>query len=342
VLQENQADMVGMTRALIADRDLPEKARRGAFDDIRYCVGVNDGCLGRLMRGLPITCIQDPTSGRERDLGTLPPATVSRRVVVVGGGVAGLEAARVAGLRGHRVTVLERLPELGGQVRLARRAPGRAELGAVADQLVWAVERQKVDVRCGTEATVERILALEPDAVVVATGSEAPLPDLPDGHDRLVSARAALEGTMVGDRVVVFDSKGDMVGLTTADWLAGRRRRVTVVTPHRYPGPLIEPMSWRLLYQRLLDQAVEILVEREVVRLTDDGVVVRHVVSGRESTLPGIATVVAACGGRANDGLYRELRRAAPGVEVHLVGDAAAPRQIERAIYEGHMAGRAI
>jgi len=101
-------------------------------------------------------------------------------------------------------------------------------------------------------------------------------------------------------------------------------------------------MSWRLLYQRLLDQTVEFVVESEVVRLTDDGVVVRHVVSGRESTLPGIATVVAACGGRANDGLCRELRRAAPGLEVHLVGDAAAPRQIERAIYEGHMAGRAI
>ncbi len=342
ILAAGDADLVGMTRALIADRDLPEKARRGAFDDIRYCVGANDGCLGRLMRGLPITCIQDPTSGRERDLGRLVPATASRRVVVVGGGVAGLEAARVAGLRGHRVTVLERLPELGGQVRLARRAPGRAELGAVADQLVWAVERQRVDVRCGTEATVERILALEPDAVVVATGSEARLPDLADGHDRLVAARAALEGAMVGDRVVVFDSKGDMVGLTTADWLAGRRHRVTVVTPHRSPGPGIEPMSRRLLYQRLLDQTVEFVVESEVVRLTDDGVVLRHVVSGRESTLPGIATVVAACGGRANDGLCRELRRAAPGLEAHLVGDAAAPRQIERAIYEGHMAGRAI
>jgi hypothetical protein len=101
-------------------------------------------------------------------------------------------------------------------------------------------------------------------------------------------------------------------------------------------------MTWRLLYQRLLDQGVEILVEREVARLTPEGVVVRHVVSGRESALPGIATVVAACGGVASDGLYRELRRAAPGVEVHLVGDAAAPRQLERAIYEGHMAGRAI
>ncbi len=342
ILAAGDADLVGMTRALIADRDLPEKARRGAFDEIRYCVGVNDGCLGRLMRGLPITCIQDPTSGRERELGTLPPAAVARRVVVVGGGLAGLEAARVAGLRGHRVTVLERVPELGGQVRLARRAPGRAELGAVADHLAWAVERQKVEIRCGTEATVETVLALEPDAVVVATGSEARLPDLADGHDRLVSARAALEGAMVGDRVVVFDSKGDMVGLTTADWLAGRGHRVTVVTPHRHPGLGIEPMSWRLLYQRLLDQTVEILVESEVVRLTGDGVVVRHVVSGRESTLPGIATVVAACGGRVNDGLWRELRRAAPGVEVQLVGDAAAPRQIEQAIYEGHMAARAL
>ena len=135
IIAAGDADLVGMTRALIADRNLPNKARSGSLDTIRYCVGANDGCLGRLFRGLPITCIQDPTSGREHDLGELRPAAEQRHVVVVGGGVAGMEAARVAALRGHRVTLIERSNELGGQIPLARRAPGREEIGAIVDNL---------------------------------------------------------------------------------------------------------------------------------------------------------------------------------------------------------------
>jgi pyruvate/2-oxoglutarate dehydrogenase complex dihydrolipoamide dehydrogenase (E3) component len=267
---------------------------------------------------------------------------VPRRVVVVGAGVAGLEAARVAALRGHEVTLFERLPEAGGQVQLARRAPGRAELGAIVDHLVHTLEQHAVEIRCGVESDVETILALDPGAVVIATGSEPRLPFYPDSEARLVSARAALNGEMVGDKVAVFDTKGDMVGLTTADWLVGKRHEVVVVTSKRYPGSLIEPMTWRLLYQRLLDQGVRFFTESEVARLTDEGIVMRHLVSGRETTLPGIASVVAACGGNANDGLYRRLRRAAPNLEAHLIGDAVAPRQIEQAIFEGHVAARKI
>jgi 2,4-dienoyl-CoA reductase-like NADH-dependent reductase (Old Yellow Enzyme family)/thioredoxin reductase len=342
ILEAGDADLVGMTRALIADRDLPDKARRGDFDGIRYCVGINDGCLGRLYRGAHITCVQDPRSGRELELDALPPAAIPRRVVVVGGGVGGLEAARIAALRGHRVILLERRPELGGQVQLARRAPGRAELGAIVDHLVREIDRENVEIVCNVEATAESVLAREPDAVVIATGSEAHMPDLEGGEGRYVSARDALDGAMIGDPVVVFDTKGDMVGLATADWLAGRRHRVTVVTTRRYPGQQIELMSGRLLYQRLLDQNVAFVVESEVVRLTEDGVVIRHRYAGRETTLPGIATVVAACGGTANDDLYRTLRRLSPALDLRLIGDAAAPRQIERAIYEGHMAAREI
>jgi len=342
ILESGDADLVGMTRALIADRDLPEKARRGDFDGIRYCVGINEGCLGRLYRGAHITCVQDPSTGRESELDTLPRAPEPRRIVVVGGGVAGLEAARVAGLRGHRVTVIERQSEVGGQLRLARRAPGRAEVGGIADHLLRDVERLEIEVVCNTEATAESILALAPHAVVIATGSEAFMPELHGSEGRYVSARDALEGAMVGDQVVVYDTKGDMVGLTTADWLAGKRHRVTVVTSRRYPGQQIELMTGRLLYQRLLDQNVTFIVESEVVRCTDEGVMIRHRYTSRETLLPDIATVVAACGGKSNDALFYDLRRRAPALEVHLIGDAAAPRQIERAIFDGHMVARAL
>jgi 2,4-dienoyl-CoA reductase-like NADH-dependent reductase (Old Yellow Enzyme family)/thioredoxin reductase len=342
ILEAGDADLVGMTRALIADRDLPEKARRGDFDDIRYCVGINDGCLGRLYRGAHITCVQDPRTGRELDLDVLPPAPTPRRVTIVGGGVAGLESARIAALRGHNVTLLERRPELGGQIQLARRAPGRAELGAIAVHLIREITRLGVTVVHNTEASAESILALAPDTVVIATGSEARMPDLEGGEGRYVSARDALDGAMVGDPVVVYDTKGDMVGLTTADWLARKRHRVTVVTPRRYPGQQIELMTGRLLYQRLLDQNVTFITESDVVRLTEEGAVIRNRYTGRETLLPEIATVVAACGGRPNDGVFRELRRRAPALDCRLIGDAAAPRQIERAIYEGHMTAREI
>jgi NADPH-dependent 2,4-dienoyl-CoA reductase/sulfur reductase-like enzyme len=342
ILEAGDADLVGMTRALIADRDLPEKARRGDFDGIRYCVGINDGCLGRLYRGVHITCVQDPRTGRELDLDTLEPAQKPGRIVVVGGGVAGLEAARVATLRGHRVTLIERQPELGGQIRLARRAPGRAEIGGIADHLVRDVERLDIEVSCNVDATPDSILALAPDAVVIATGSEAFMPDLEGSEERYVSARDALDGAMVGEQVAVYDTKGDMVGLTAADWLARKRHRVTVVTSRRYPGQQIELMTGRLLYQRLLDQNVTFIVESEVARCTEEGVIVRNRYTSRETLLPDIATVVAACGGKSNDSLFRELRRRTPSLKVELIGDAAAPRQIERAIFEGHLAARAL
>jgi hypothetical protein len=141
---------------------------------------------------------------------------------------------------------------------------------------------------------------------------------------------------------VVLDAKGDMTGPTTADFLARRHHDVTFVTPLRAPGLRIEAMTWRILYERLLEAGMTFLADTDVVALSETGIVVRHVISGREHTIADVVNVVAACGGRAETGLYRELRRRAPALELRLIGDAAQPRQIEQAIYEGHMAGRAI
>src|SRR5438445_2918463 len=146
-----QVDVVGMTRALIADPDLPRKAREGGLDDIRTCVGANEGCIDRIYQGKPVTCVQNPATGREGELGQVSKASVAKKVVIVGGGVAGLEAARVAALRGHRVVLFEKDTQLGGQVLLAARAPARADYAGSVRFLVSQAEKLGVESRLGVQ-----------------------------------------------------------------------------------------------------------------------------------------------------------------------------------------------
>src|SRR3989475_27223 len=188
-------DVVGMTRALIADPDLPRKAREGRLDDIRTCVGANEGCIDRIYQGKPVTCVQNPAAGREAELADVPAATRRKLVVVVGGGVAGLEAARMAATRGHRVVLFEKAAELGGQVLLAARAPARAEYAGIVRFLVAQVEKLAVRIRPGVEATPSAVLADRPDVVIVATGSHPHIPPLPgcDGK-HVVTDRDVLSG----------------------------------------------------------------------------------------------------------------------------------------------------
>src|SRR5204862_6302051 len=152
LVSAGHVDVVGMTRALIADPELPRKARAGALDDIRTCVGANEGCIDRIYQGKPVTCVQNPATGREAELGDMPPAAVARKVIVVGGGVAGLEAARTAALRGHRVALWERSHELGGQLLLAARAPARAEYARLVRFLAAQVRKLGVAIRLGGAA----------------------------------------------------------------------------------------------------------------------------------------------------------------------------------------------
>ena len=175
ILERHEADGVTLVRALIADPDWVNKAREGRDEQIRRCTGINQSCYGNLLQSMPINCVQNPAVGREDELGagTLTPAAKAKKVVVVGGGPGGLEAAWVAAARGHDVTLLERSDQLGGAIRLAQMLPGRHEIADLADWRIGECERRGVDIRLGTEATVESIVALAPDAVIVATGGRA-------------------------------------------------------------------------------------------------------------------------------------------------------------------------
>ena len=179
VLAEGKMDLVGMVRELIADPHLPNKAKEGRLLEIRRCLACNQSCAGRQAMDLPITCIYNPVTGHEKEWADLGPASVSRKVVVVGGGPAGMETARVAAERGHRVVLFEESDRLGGQVKLAMLTPKRESFEEIILFFEEELPRLGVDLRLGAQATEESVLAESADVVVVATGSTPYVPEIP-------------------------------------------------------------------------------------------------------------------------------------------------------------------
>jgi NADPH-dependent 2,4-dienoyl-CoA reductase/sulfur reductase-like enzyme len=342
LLAAGQIDLVQMARALIVDPEWPRKAAEGRVEDIRPCLYVSSGCYGRLYRGLPISCVQNPTVGRERELAGLARAPRSRRVVVVGGGPAGMETARVAAERGHAVVLFERADRLGGQIQTAARAPGRGELLRGVAWLERQLARAGVDVRLGVEADRARVLGERPGAVVVATGSDpAPL-DVPGGDDpRVVTVREILDGrAWAGREVVVIDGLGRLAAASAADHLAAAGHAVTLVARDYAVGFNIDHTTRPAVERRLREGRVRFLTGTEVIAFSGGAVELRDCFTGRGSRLEGIDTLVHDVGGRVRGALADAL--VAVGLEVHRVGDCLAPRGLEEAYHEGFQAALAL
>jgi 2,4-dienoyl-CoA reductase-like NADH-dependent reductase (Old Yellow Enzyme family) len=339
---EGIADMVGMVRALIADPHFPNKARDGRGDEIRTCIACTQSCVGHIYLGLGVGCIYNPVTGREAEWADLSPAPAQRKVVVAGGGPAGMEAARVAAERGHRVVLMERAGRLGGQVNLAMRTPQRQNFEAIIGFFERALARLGVDVRLGVEAHVDAVLAEAPDAVVVATGSSAFVPDVIGAGSRHVfSARAVIAGNaQVGERVLVVDAHGRAEGVTVAEHLADMGRQVEIVTGLAYVGFEMPAPAWHMHMEGLLNRGVKMSPFTGVWEIEEHSVEVYNVISWQPHTIENIDTVVFAAGGAADDGLYQAL--AGRIAELHCIGDAYQARDIEVAVVDGHRVGRAL
>ena len=342
VVAAGEIDVVGMTRALIADPELPRKAREGRLDDIRTCVGANEGCIDRIYQGKPVTCVQNPATGRERELADVHRAAKPRKVVVVGGGVAGLEAARTAAIRGHRVVLFEKTAELGGQVLLAARAPARGEYAGIVRFLAGQVGKLGVEVRLDVDATPPTVLAEHPEAVVIATGSHPFVPAVPGGDGKhVVTDRDVLGGeAKVGARVVVVDDVHTQQALSTAELLVEQGKHVEVISPLFYVGQDIGVTSIAPLYKRLFTRGVVLTPGTELRAVEGSAVIVANVYSGAERRIEAVDTVVLSAGSRSTDSLYRALKGQVP--ELHAVGDCVAPRGVHQAILDATRVARKI
>jgi 2,4-dienoyl-CoA reductase-like NADH-dependent reductase (Old Yellow Enzyme family)/thioredoxin reductase len=342
VLAEGMADVCGMTRALIADNDLPNKARSGDAETIRACIGCNQACIGHFHQGYSISCIQNPVSGRERRYAEIPRAETPGRICVAGGGPAGMKAALTAAERGHRVTLFERGPRLGGQALLAQALPGRAEFGGLITNLEGALTRAGVDVRLNAEATADSLAAERPDAVIVATGATPYLPEI-DGADEahIVTAHAVVAGTAeAGARVVVADGRCEWAGIGAAALLAENGHAVRLCVNGLTAGQNLQPYLHNHWVGRLHALGVEVIPYTRLFGADADTAYFTHIITGAPVVLDGVDTVVAAFGGAPDTALERALS----GLDcpVLAAGDCLAPRTAEEAVFEGFEAGRAV
>ena len=345
VLAEGHADLIGVVRAQIADPEFARKARENRIDDIRLCLSCNQECVGRMGLNRWLGCIETPATGQERILGigTLVRAARPARVVVVGGGPAGLKAAAVAARRGHRVTLMEKEPRLGGQVVWASRVTNRAEFGDLVRNLLHEIGQLDVDLRTGSAATADTVLAERPDAIVVATGSAPDRAAIP-GSDapEVADVTDILSGAVVpGERVLVIDRLGFHEATSTAEYLAEQGCRVEVVTPTLYVGQdlgvTLDLENWYRQARRL---GIVCTPNHSVLSIAGGEVTALHNYSGQIVTFPKVDTVVLAIHRKAEDGLYHALKGQAAAV--HRIGDCVAPRRAHAAIIEGERAGRAV
>jgi 2,4-dienoyl-CoA reductase-like NADH-dependent reductase (Old Yellow Enzyme family)/thioredoxin reductase len=339
-LADGKADMIGMAKTLIADPHFPNKAKAGKVEDIRPCIACTQSCVGHVDIGLAIGCIYNPVVGRERDWATLRRAAVPKKVVIVGAGPAGMEAARIAAMRGHEVVLIERGPRMGGQVNLVMRTPNR---GSFEEIILW-FERQlpklSVEIRLRTEADAAMVLAEHADEVIIATGSTAFLPEV-KGIDRpnVFAARDVLSAkAQPGQSVIVVDTLGRAEAATTADYLVDRGHRVHLLTGLPQIAPHMPTPSRHHLLEKLMNSNVTLSTYTGIWEIGESSVEIYNVVNWEPSTVDGVDCVVFGSGGKADDTLLQALRGKHPAVRA--IGDCYQPRDIEVATIHGHSVAR--
>ncbi|MDK1399216.1 FAD-dependent oxidoreductase [Pseudomonas protegens] len=334
IIAKGQADVCGMTRALICDPQMPNKSDSGRAEDVRACIACNQACIGHFHKGLPISCIQHPETGRELLYGQPKPSARGKRILVVGGGPAGMKAAAVAAQRGHRVTLYEASAQLGGQIQLAQLLPRRSEFGGASTNLQREMQLAGVEVVRNTRVDRALIERENPDHVIIATGAQPYWPNFERGGDlQVVDAWQVLrDEVQLGRSVVVADWRCDWIGPGIAERLVRAGHQVQLAVNGTHCGENLPLYVRDQLAGELHKLAVPIIPYARLYGCDDSTVYLQHTASGEPMLLENVDSLVLCQGHQSVDDLGQQLKGLVP---FQRIGDCLAPRTVEEAIHEG-------
>ncbi|MFX0198855.1 MAG: FAD-dependent oxidoreductase [Candidatus Hodarchaeota archaeon] len=337
ILQQGKADLVSMGRALIADPELPKKAAEGRLEDIRPCIRCNEGCISRLRQFKTQRCTVNPLVGRERRLEIIP-VNMPKKVLVVGGGPGGMEAARVASMKGHEVILFEKEDELGGQLRIASIPRFKADIKRLINYHSAQIKKLNVNIELGEEISLSTIKRIRPDVVIVATGATAFLPEIPGINGSFVhTATDIFTGKKQAGKNVVI-AGGGMVGCETAIYLAENGKNVLIIEMLGEIGIDLEPTSKAAVSKMLNENGVKIRTNVRLKEIGDGNITI--IDKNWIETSTEVDTLVIALGSTPNRRLINELEN--NGIEFHAIGDCVEPRKSINAIDEGFRIAREI
>ena len=332
ILTEGKADLIAIGRQLIADPSWPEKVASDRSEEIRPCLSCNM-CIDSAMSMGELICTVNPWFGREAEY-KLTPAEVKKKVLVIGGGPAGMEATRWLAERGHQVTLCEKEGELGGQLILASIPPHKGEIEQLSKYLANRLEKLGVNISLGTEATEEWIDQVKPDVVILATGVNPFLPQIPGiERDNVVLSLDVLSGKAdIGEKVAIIG--GELVGCETADYLSDKGKQVTVMRRSDTMAAKMNTHARENLLGRLKRKGVGMLTGVQYEEITVEGIVIT--IDGGKQTIQA-DTIVIATGSNAELSLLETLN--AKGITVHTIGDCTSPGRIADAMRDGAKVG---
>ncbi len=343
VVKNNIADGIALGRALLADPDVPNKIRRGRFDEVRPCLSCHQGCLGRMADIGNISCAVNPVCGREEEY-RLFPALSRKKVIVIGGGVAGMETARIAAERGHDVTLFEKTDQLGGCVIPGGQPPFKRDDKLLVKWFMGELERKGVSIKMNTEVDQNIIESHHPDCVVFATGSKPVTPHWLEGRDNpnvLLAEKMLMEPDIItGDSLIVVG--GGLVGTEAALWMAQRGKHVTLIEaaddiiggPH---GSCFA--NYQMTKELLVQEKIKLLTSTRLKKITDDGV---ETITMGETVKLTADHIVLALGYESQNQLYKDITNNLNVEHVFNIGDSQQPRSIMTAIWDGYEIGRSL
>ncbi len=333
-VSSGKADMVGMARALIADPQFVNKFASGRAEDIRACVACNQACVGHRLAHFPISCIQNPLSGREAAFGAPTKVDLVKKVLVIGGGPAGMKAAVIAAQRGHSVILHEKTGKLGGQVNLAEALPGRAEFGGVTTNLQHELQQTDVEVILNSSLDRASLSDIAPDVVIIATGATPRLPDVEVENIELFDAWSVISGeAKPGNNVVIADWSCDWSGLGVAEKLARDGHSVRLLSGGSVAGESIQAIVRDQWIGVLHSLQVEMINYARFYGALDSSAFFQHMTSGEAIVCDNVDTIVSCYAPEANCDC--DWIAQIEGIEVVKIGDAIAPRTVEEAVLEG-------